>query len=188
MNWKLIAFFWGAKAYDVHIIDDSFLHVQASSIPSVLSGKDVIIAAETGSGKTYTYLVPLIDKLLGTQDHSLHTVSDKEVPSPRKVLLVLCPNVQLCEQVVRMANSLCGDNGEPIVSVAAICGRQVVMLWLFYFLYFSLSLCSYRLVWNLLSATLSSWLFLYEILAFFSNFLCIIYNTKNLFDPGMASS
>ncbi|CAL0312966.1 unnamed protein product [Lupinus luteus] len=98
--------------------------VQASSVPAVLSGKDVIIAAETGSGKTYSYLVPLIDKLLGTHESSLQTVSDQEVSSTRKVLLVLCPNVQLCEQVVRMASSLCGDNGEPIVSVAAICGRQ----------------------------------------------------------------
>ncbi|MED6155649.1 DEAD-box ATP-dependent RNA helicase 22 [Stylosanthes scabra] len=99
--------------------------VQASSIPSVLSGKDVIIAAETGSGKTYSYLVPLFDKLRDIRDHSQHAVSDQEVPLPRKnVFLVLCPNVQLCEQVVRMANSLCGDNGEPIVSVAAVCGRQ----------------------------------------------------------------
>ncbi|XP_061347737.1 DEAD-box ATP-dependent RNA helicase 22 [Gastrolobium bilobum] len=98
--------------------------VQASSIPSVLSGKDVIIAAETGSGKTYSYLVPLIDKLRDSQEHSLHAVSDQQLSRSRKVLLVLCPNVQLCEQVVRMANSLCGDNGETIVSVAAICGRQ----------------------------------------------------------------
>ncbi|KAI9111638.1 hypothetical protein K1719_017328 [Acacia pycnantha] len=42
----------------------------------------------------------------------------------RLILLVLCPNVQLCEQVVQMANGICGDNGAPIVSVAAFCGRQ----------------------------------------------------------------
>jgi superfamily II DNA/RNA helicase len=103
--------------------------VQASSIPSVLSGKDVVIAAETGSGKTYSYLLPLIDKLRDTQEHSPDVVSDKEVyPPARKVLLVLCPNVQLCEQVTSMANSLCSDNGGNIVSVASICGRQVLML------------------------------------------------------------
>lgn len=97
----------------------------------MLSGKDVVIAAETGSGKTYSYLVPLIDKLQDTQED--YAVSDQGVSPPRKALLVLCPNVQLCEQVVRMANSLCRDNGEAIVSVAAICGRQVVILWLFIF-------------------------------------------------------
>jgi superfamily II DNA/RNA helicase len=106
--------------------------VQASSIPSVLSGKDVVIAAETGSGKTYSYLLPLIDKLRGTEEYSLDVVSDKEVSPPaRKVLLVLCPNVQLCEQVVRMANSLRGDNDETIVSAAAICGKQVVRCFVF---------------------------------------------------------
>ncbi|ESW25670.1 hypothetical protein PHAVU_003G055400 [Phaseolus vulgaris] len=98
--------------------------VQASSVPSVLSGKDVVIAAETGSGKTYSYLVPLIDKLRDAQEHSLHAVSDQEVTSKQKVLLILCPNVQLCEQVVKMANCLRRDDGEAIVSVAALCGRQ----------------------------------------------------------------
>ncbi|QCD82218.1 ATP-dependent RNA helicase [Vigna unguiculata] len=98
--------------------------VQASSVPSVMSGKDVVIAAETGSGKTYSYLVPLIDKLRDAQEHSLHAMSDQEGTPTQKVLLILCPNVQLCEQVVRMASSLRRDDGEAIVSVAAICGRQ----------------------------------------------------------------
>ncbi|KAF7809249.1 DEAD-box ATP-dependent RNA helicase 22 [Senna tora] len=98
--------------------------VQASSIPSVLSGKDVVIAAETGSGKTHSYLVPLIDKLRGAHHNSEKTAHSQEESLPHEVLLILCPNVQLCEQVVRMANSLHRDNSEPIVSVAAICGRQ----------------------------------------------------------------
>ncbi|XP_058766827.1 DEAD-box ATP-dependent RNA helicase 22-like [Vicia villosa] len=99
--------------------------VQASSIPPVLSGMDVVIAAETGSGKTYSYLLPLIDKLREAQEQSLDVVSDKEVyPPAGKVLLVLCPNVQLCEQVVKMANSLCVENGGTIVNAASICGRQ----------------------------------------------------------------
>lgn len=103
--------------------------VQASSIPPVLSGKDVVIAAETGSGKTYSYLLPLIDKLRDAQEQSLDVVSDKEVYLPAgNILLVLCPNVQLCEQVVKMANSLCSDNGGTIVNAASICGRQVLML------------------------------------------------------------
>ncbi|XP_028754378.1 DEAD-box ATP-dependent RNA helicase 22 [Neltuma alba] len=97
--------------------------VQASSIPSVLSGKDVVIAAETGSGKTHSYLVPLIDRLRGSKNNSASTVHNHK-ESLSEFLLVLCPNVQLCEQVVQMASGICGDNGAPIVSVAAICGRQ----------------------------------------------------------------
>ena len=48
--------------------------------------------------------------------------------------LVLCPNVMLCEQVVRMANSLCGDNGEPLLRAAAVCGKQVELLYVVFFL------------------------------------------------------
>nr|AKF43360.1 DEA(D/H)-box RNA helicase family protein [Hypseocharis bilobata] len=98
--------------------------VQAACIPSILSGKDVVIAAETGSGKTHGYLVPLIDKLCLARDDSGNTVSSKELAPARKIFLVLCPNVMLCEQVVRMANSLRGDNGQPLLGVAAVGGQQ----------------------------------------------------------------
>ncbi|CAI0379626.1 unnamed protein product [Linum tenue] len=100
--------------------------VQAESIPSILSGKDSIIAAETGSGKTHSYLVPLIHKLSASSVGSVcDSASDKGFKPSREVSLVLCPNVLLCEQVVRMANGLCDENGDPLIRVAAVCGRQV---------------------------------------------------------------
>ncbi|KAL5552955.1 hypothetical protein UlMin_040356 [Ulmus minor] len=98
--------------------------VQAASIPSILSGKDVIIAAETGSGKTHSYLIPLIDRLCNEHESSENRSYDKEVYVPHKLSLVLCPNVTLCEQVVRMANGLCGEDGQPLLAVSAVCGRQ----------------------------------------------------------------
>ncbi|KAK7350255.1 hypothetical protein VNO77_08622 [Canavalia gladiata] len=91
--------------------------VQASYIPSMLSRKDVTIAAEIGICKAYSYLVRLIAKLW-------EEVYEQEASTPRKILLVLCPNKKLCEQIVRMANSLGRDDGETIVSVAAVCDRQ----------------------------------------------------------------
>ncbi|XP_065860968.1 DEAD-box ATP-dependent RNA helicase 22 [Euphorbia lathyris] len=96
--------------------------VQAASIPSILSGKDVVVAAETGSGKTHAYLVPLINKLCnpGNEDFA---VEQGLTPSHR-LSLVLCPNVLLCEQVVRMASDLCDDNGQPLLKVSAVCGQQ----------------------------------------------------------------
>ncbi|PON46578.1 DEAD-box ATP-dependent RNA helicase [Parasponia andersonii] len=98
--------------------------VQAVTIPSIFSGKDVVVAAETGSGKTHSYLVPLIDRLCTGEDDSGNVASEQGESPPRKVSLVLCPNVTLCEQVVRMANDLCGDDGQPLLTVAAVCGRQ----------------------------------------------------------------
>ncbi|KAG8498471.1 hypothetical protein CXB51_005025 [Gossypium anomalum] len=97
--------------------------VQAACMPSILSGKDVVIAAETGSGKTYGYLVPLIDKLYGAR-HDADNDLEKATVSSRTFSIVLCPNVLLCEQVVRMANDLSGDDGRPLLRVAAVCGRQ----------------------------------------------------------------
>ncbi|XP_022861443.1 DEAD-box ATP-dependent RNA helicase 22 isoform X3 [Olea europaea var. sylvestris] len=98
--------------------------VQAVCIPSILSGTDVVVAAETGSGKTHGYLIPLIDKLCRMSAVSESDLDDQKLKKHRQLSLVLCPNVMLCEQVVRMANSLCGDTGEPLLRVAAICGRQ----------------------------------------------------------------
>ncbi|KAJ6689007.1 hypothetical protein OIU85_005425 [Salix viminalis] len=45
-------------------------------------------------------------------------------PTQSGLSLVLCPNVLLCDQVVRMASGLCDDDGHPLLKVAAVCGRQ----------------------------------------------------------------
>ncbi|KAG7585193.1 P-loop containing nucleoside triphosphate hydrolase [Arabidopsis thaliana x Arabidopsis arenosa] len=97
---------------------------QAVCIPSILSGKDVIVAAETGSGKTHGYLAPIIDRLTNTAIDS-EGLNGEERPFPLKNLsLILCPNVMLCEQVVRMVNGLVGEDGNPLLRVEAVCGAQ----------------------------------------------------------------
>ncbi|KAG8366204.1 hypothetical protein BUALT_Bualt17G0052200 [Buddleja alternifolia] len=109
--------------------------VQAACIPTILAGADVVVAAETGSGKTHGYLVPLIHNLSSTLDVTENAVDDAKVRKHCNYSLVLCPNVMLCEQVVRMANSLCNGNGEPLLKTAAICGRQVLNCSFFIYLY-----------------------------------------------------
>ncbi|KAK8935317.1 DEAD-box ATP-dependent RNA helicase 22 [Platanthera zijinensis] len=96
--------------------------IQAASIPQLLTGSDVIVAAETGSGKTHSYLIPLIHNLCGDSD--LETSCAEEITKLDKISLVLCPNVMLCEQVVQMADCLVNDFGKPLLKVAAVCGQR----------------------------------------------------------------
>jgi superfamily II DNA/RNA helicase len=71
--------------------------VQAETIPSLLEGRDVVIAAPTGSGKTLAFLVPLVE-LLG----------DAPAPGPRA--LVVTPTRELAIQVETVFTSL----GSPL--------------------------------------------------------------------------
>ncbi len=42
--------------------------VQARSLPAALAGRDVIVAAQTGTGKTLAFVVPLIERLQSSRD------------------------------------------------------------------------------------------------------------------------
>lgn len=55
----------------------------------VQEGKDLVGRANTGSGKTYTYVVPLLQKLFS------ETNSGKTGPSA----IILVPTRELCQQV-----------------------------------------------------------------------------------------
>lgn len=91
--------------------------VQEMTIPQLIEGKTAVIAAETGSGKTLAYLAPIINNLLR------HKEKLKQDPEElgRSYALVLCPNIQLCHQVLALSQSLTGSNGKaPLVSAAHI--------------------------------------------------------------------
>ena len=75
-------------------LDKQGLHVptpiQEKSIPIILEGKDVIGLAQTGTGKTAAFILPLISKLYGTQ----------QTGKFRKVkILVLSPTRELAQQI-----------------------------------------------------------------------------------------
>src|SRR5579871_682061 len=69
--------------------------VQAAAIPQALAGKDVIATAQTGTGKTLAFLVPVIENLL---QHS----------KPGIASLVLVPTRELAMQVAEQYNALRG--------------------------------------------------------------------------------
>lgn len=66
--------------------------VQQQTIPVLLSGKDALVNAPTGSGKTLSYLAPIM--------HELATASPRITRADGTLALVICPTRELCLQVV----------------------------------------------------------------------------------------
>jgi len=69
--------------------------VQAAAIPQALEGKDLLATAQTGTGKTLAFLIPVMEKLL-------------QNPAPGIAALVLVPTRELAMQVVDQYNILRG--------------------------------------------------------------------------------
>lgn len=63
--------------------------IQQQVLPAVLDGQDVLALAPTGSGKTLTYVLPVLQQLVGAGQRGSRTVSH----------LVLVPTRELAEQV-----------------------------------------------------------------------------------------
>lgn len=64
--------------------------IQERAIPLLLEGKDVLLRARTGSGKTAAFAIPVIQKIL----NSKHTVTEQQITS-----LILAPSKELCNQI-----------------------------------------------------------------------------------------
>ena len=41
--------------------------VQAAAIPQALEGKDILATAQTGTGKTLAFLIPILERLLASK-------------------------------------------------------------------------------------------------------------------------
>ncbi|XP_034219871.1 DEAD-box ATP-dependent RNA helicase 16 isoform X2 [Prunus dulcis] len=70
--------------------------IQQVAIPLILQGKDVVARAKTGSGKTFAYLLPLLQKLF--------TLEPKNKLAPSAIVLV--PTRELSQQVYTEVSSL----------------------------------------------------------------------------------
>src|SRR6202166_1571965 len=78
--------------------------VQAAAIPQALAGKDVLATAETGTGKTLAFLVPIMEQLLQQKSSEI-------------TALVLVPTRELAMQVVAQYDSLRGKQLSPAALV-----------------------------------------------------------------------
>jgi len=67
--------------------------IQADAIPSAVAGRDVLACAQTGSGKTAAFLLPIIHKLIDRQRRTTRA-------------LVLTPTRELAAQILEDLNAL----------------------------------------------------------------------------------
>ncbi len=75
----------------------SLVPVQARALPYLLAGRNMMLQARTGSGKTGVFLLPLMTRL------------DKSRPACQALILV--PTRELARQVWQEAEKICGDTG-----------------------------------------------------------------------------
>ncbi|KAL6064701.1 RNA helicase, DEAD-box type, Q motif protein [Balamuthia mandrillaris] len=81
-------------------------NVQTETIPDALKRKDILLAAQTGTGKTLAYLLPIF-QLLSADEKKLALAGEKAAPRvqrPRAV--VLLPTRELAQQVLQVAKPL----------------------------------------------------------------------------------
>ncbi len=82
--------------------------IQDVAIPYVLSGRDVVGVANTGTGKTAAFLIPLLDKIL---------------KNPREKVLVIVPTRELALQINQELMEFRGDL--RIFSVCSVGGMSI---------------------------------------------------------------
>ncbi|KAK1932368.1 DEAD-box ATP-dependent RNA helicase 39 [Phytophthora citrophthora] len=86
--------------------------IQQKSIPAILARHDVLCAAQTGTGKTLAYLVPVVEQILRKEaakqrEHDAKGISGHaEVVLGRPSALILLPSRELALQVASVAKQL----------------------------------------------------------------------------------
>lgn len=81
--------------------------IQAKAIPLALKGRDIMGSAQTGTGKTAAFAIPLVEKLLS---------------NPRGTALVLTPTRELGKQIMGIMHQLLGPKSS--IKTAFIIGGE----------------------------------------------------------------
>jgi ATP-dependent RNA helicase RhlE len=78
--------------------------VQAEAVPPALEGRDVLATAQTGTGKTLSFLIPIVEMLAKVKGPSAHA-------------LVLLPTRELAMQVEKAFRTIRPDSGDTVALV-----------------------------------------------------------------------
>ena len=88
------------------------LAVQEKTTPAILTGNDVLVGTYTGSGKTLSFLVPLVQRLLWDVFDDLDVDDDGNMKNdPGLAVLIVAPGRELASQIVSVARDLLHDTG-----------------------------------------------------------------------------
>jgi ATP-dependent RNA helicase RhlE len=72
----------------------SFTEIQTRCIPIIMEGRNLIGVSQTGSGKTLSFVLPLIDKIIGC-------------PKRPTKILIITPTKELSEQILAVVKKVC---------------------------------------------------------------------------------
>ena len=75
--------------------------VQTQAIPPALAGADLMVSASTGSGKTASFILPALERVLAARGDNTKRREKGVIYGPR--ILVLCPTRELAMQVAKAA-------------------------------------------------------------------------------------
>jgi ATP-dependent RNA helicase RhlE len=86
--------------FDLRLLDgldsmgfDKATPIQEKTIPIILANKDVIACAQTGTGKTAAYVLPILNKIISTEHRHLNT-------------LIIAPTRELAQQIDQQVEGL----------------------------------------------------------------------------------
>ncbi|NLK45996.1 MAG: DEAD/DEAH box helicase [Treponema sp.] len=100
--------------------------VQSQIIPEIMKGKNVIFSSETGTGKTYAFLLPLITMMIS--EIETQKKANKQ-PTPQPGILIVAPTNELASQLKQETDFLLKeedfDEKQKLKSLLCIGGTSI---------------------------------------------------------------
>ncbi len=105
---------------------DDTTPVQEATMPHILEGRDVAGLAQTGTGKTAAFLLPLMERIVRARLNPEQLSEEDKAKRDKRMfpdwksnqfILVLVPTRELAEQVYENAVKLSGESGLRAVSI-----------------------------------------------------------------------
>jgi len=94
--------------------------IQASTIPEIMAGRDVIGKASTGSGKTLAFGIPIIESYLASKS------KPKDVKDKAPLALIIAPTRELAHQITAHLTALCAKGAFESPLIASVTGGLAV--------------------------------------------------------------